>query len=339
MHTYCNPNKCTNLSVSFHPSLHRISPRYRPEQTPPPACAVQRIGTVHTIRTLSSTPRRRRRPISLRPRPSPPLPMAADLPPFACPHCTSRFGKALKLDRHLLDVHHASLRLSPSPDSLPPRLSRHLARAVAEANAAFDCAAPFCARCPPSAQAKPFRNVRDLAQHLLGKHPDDDMPPARNPPPPDSEISCKRKREHHPALTAAYVEDSSPDRKRRRSPPQNPAPNAPNAPNAPDAEKDAVAPVAAPVPKRRDSTLKSDRPTTPSPSARRHEVPPKTVTPNKPPKPVPVPACVPPVSPYLPNGPIGLPPNALVTTAPMNFSGFAGFAPLSGKSYYRLSER
>ena len=103
------------------------------------------------------------------------------LTPFACELCGKRFGKAGKLESHLLGQHSARFAVSPRALSpAPPETARAVHDAVHIANNAFAATritpamapAIVCQLCPPNL-AKPFRNARDLAQHILSKHNDD----------------------------------------------------------------------------------------------------------------------------------------------------------------------
>lgn len=99
-------------------------------------------------------------------------------PPFECEVCGTRFAKATKRDVHLLDVHGARFGLSPralSP-SADPSVGHVVRRAIAEANIAFattSIGSAACASCPISTTT--FKNPRDLAQHILSKHTDDNL--------------------------------------------------------------------------------------------------------------------------------------------------------------------
>lgn len=285
--------------------------------------------------------------------------------PHACAHCSKRFGKPAKLERHLLDLHNGELRLSPerADQSAPSAVSHLLAAAVAESNAVFQgrpAAAP-CPRC--DTPHKPFRNARDLAQHLLAKHTDEDEMRGTTDGvrkegalhPAESEISCKRKR------TVLQDADStspaaSPEKKRPRK-------DVVDLPNASAATEKAVRKAK----KSKEGKLKSkskDKPRTKdkNPKAKHRSLTPgrtegpslpftpapssgtkPPITPNKPPKPSSAPRPpanpAPPVVPWLASAAVRLPAPSMITTAPMDFYGFAGFAANSRKSYYRLSNR
>lgn len=83
--------------------------------------------------------------------------------------CGKKFGKHSKLERHLIDVHGAKLRISP--DLLTTRSNQDdasiLARdALSAAVAVFDSGSGHCPHC----SGKEFRNHSDLAHHLVEKH-------------------------------------------------------------------------------------------------------------------------------------------------------------------------
>lgn len=287
--------------------------------------------------------------------------------PHACAHCGKRFGKATKLERHLLDLHNGELRLSPErPDqSAPSAVSHLLAAAVAESNAVFQgrpAAAP-CPRC--ETPHKPFRNARDLAQHLLAKHTDEDqmrgaVEPVREEHgilPAESEISCKRKRTVMDEETTSPP--ASPEKKRpRKDVPHLPDPSAAKEKPVKKAKKSKDG-----KPKSKDKTKSKAKTKDNESKPKRHASAPgrpdpasvslsaaapssgtkPPITPNKPPKPTSAPrptaSPAPPVVPWLASAAVRLPAHAMITTAPMDFYGFAGFAANSRKSYYRLSNR
>ena len=83
--------------------------------------------------------------------------------------CGKKFGKHSKLERHLIDVHGAKLRISPDLLTTPTHQqdASILARdALSAAVAVFDSGSGHCPYC----SGKEFRNHSDLAHHLVEKH-------------------------------------------------------------------------------------------------------------------------------------------------------------------------
>lgn len=118
-----------------------------------------------------------------------------------CSFCPIRFAKSSKLEQHLLDVHGAYWGLSPGNPGGP--VAALVSRAVTRANRAFDgIQAPAsvpCAVCPRGAT---FRNPRDLAHHILSKHPD-------NTPSPDDISKVSNMKRKSSAATAAATTNST----------------------------------------------------------------------------------------------------------------------------------
>lgn len=96
---------------------------------------------------------------------------------YECTVCGKAFGKRTKLDRHLLDGHRAEFRLSPD---VAPGASEEqalvraaLRDALEKAQAAFEGVREGedrgCGVCGVGV-GRAFRNVKDLAQHILTKH-------------------------------------------------------------------------------------------------------------------------------------------------------------------------
>ncbi|PXF48498.1 hypothetical protein BWQ96_01667 [Gracilariopsis chorda] len=89
-----------------------------------------------------------------------------------CSKCAKKFGKVTKLERHLLESHGATLSIPPPTDPPSPSfllVETQLESALAEANRRFQLADPTCRLCVVK---RPFKNSRDLAQHLVSKHSD-----------------------------------------------------------------------------------------------------------------------------------------------------------------------
>ncbi|KAI0565516.1 Zinc finger C2H2-type domain containing protein [Gracilaria domingensis] len=111
-----------------------------------------------------------------------------------CPQCGKKFGKEPKLERHLLEVHGATLSIPPPTTPPSPSfllVETQLESALAEANRCFQLGNPSCRLC---VHKKPFKNSRDLAQHLVSKHERQLMCAETVPlpcPPTSSEVSAK----------------------------------------------------------------------------------------------------------------------------------------------------
>lgn len=110
---------------------------------------------------------------------------------LVCQICSKTFGKPLKLQRHLLKDH--PLDISVMRDSTVPsnsdqnysdaqrKADEGVQEALSEASAAIQAVANpagvKCPKCPSQTRAKLFKNVVDLATHMISKHniiPNDD---------------------------------------------------------------------------------------------------------------------------------------------------------------------
>ncbi|CAN8065337.1 unnamed protein product [Agarophyton chilense] len=124
-----------------------------------------------------------------------------------CTQCGKKFGKQLKLERHLLEAHGATLSIPPPTTPPSPSfllVETQLESALAEATRCFQLGNPSCRLC---VHKKPFKNSRDLAQHLVSKHTQQLMCAESVPlacPPTSSEVSAKPDARHKRPSNVAF---------------------------------------------------------------------------------------------------------------------------------------
>lgn len=139
-----------------------------------------------------------------------------------CPQCPKQFGKQPKLDRHLLEDHHATVFIPPGLLSPPHSssaseqlVSSAVAAALDDANKLFE-SNPRLPTCQYCNSTKGFKNRKDLAQHFVAKHADIyGMSEAHNVPPPSAPTMSQISTSQNPKKRSAPPLESNQNKRPR----------------------------------------------------------------------------------------------------------------------------